>query len=329
VPSWRRHHLHASSARLLLLLALAVALFLAGTAGMAYVAGLHAVWRIFQHPHWPWVVATAVAVGVAFAGYYYGYRGVGNVEDGPRDLDTRARLAVVAAGFGGFLAHGGTGLDEDVMRAAGASEREAKVRVTLIAGLEHGLLAVPCSIAAIVLLIQGAKKPPLDFLFPWAVLPAVGFATALWAAERYRAAWRQRSGWRGKMSIGLDTAHLVGVMLRHPLQYFAGLAGMLVFWLADMFGLWAGMAAFGFRMNWGADIVALGTAMIVTRRTGPLGGAGVLECALPPTLWQCGAPWPAAVLGTFAYRFFTLWLPLPFSFASLPRLRELVPPDAD
>jgi hypothetical protein len=45
--------------------------------------------------------------------------------------------------------------------------------------------------------------------------------------------------------------------------------------------------------------------------------------ALPPTLWQSGAPWAPAVLGVFAYRFFTLWLPLPFSFLAIPKLRDL------
>ena len=112
-------------------------------------------------------------------------------------------------------------------------------------------------------------------------------------------------------------------MLRHPVRYAPALGGMLLFWLSDMFGLWAGMAAFGFHMNAGSEVVAFGTAMIVTRRTGPLGGAGILMVALPPTLWVSGAPWAPAVLGSFVYRFFTLWVPLPFSFLALPRLREL------
>ena len=71
-------------------------------------------------------------------------------------------------------------------------------------------------------------------------------------------------------------------------------------------------------------MVAFGTAMIVTRRTGPLGGAGILDAALAATLWYCGAPWVAAVLGTFSYRFFAMWLPQPLSFLMLPRLRRLL-----
>jgi hypothetical protein len=186
-------------------------------------------------------------------------------------------------------------------------------------------------VAAIVLLIEGGRKPPLDFTIPWAVGPTVGFAAALWAAERYRDRLRGRDGWRGKLSILLDAAHLIGEMFRHPLQYAAAISGMLLYWLGDMWALWVAMAAFGFRMNAATEMVAFGTAMIVTRRTGPLGGAGILDAALAATLWYCGAPWVAAVLGTFSYRFFAIWLPQPLSFLMLPRLRELLEgsPDAD
>jgi hypothetical protein len=84
-------------------------------------------------------------------------------------------------------------------------------------------------------------------------------------------------------------------------------------------------------MNAATTMVAFGTAAIITRRTGPLGGAGVLGAALAATLWYCGAPWPAAILGTFSYRFFALWPPQPLSFLMLPRLRRLLEdsPDAD
>jgi uncharacterized membrane protein YbhN (UPF0104 family) len=319
-----RHLVESEAKRLALLTAIAAVLYAAAGVGMAYVAGFDAVRARLLHPVWWWLAISAGVTLLSFVGYYFGYRGVGKVEGGPDDLTAASRLAVVSAGFGGFLAHGGSGLDEFVMRAAGADEREARVRVTLLAGLEHGILAFPCSLAAIYLLVRGIDKPPHDFTIPWAVGPAVGFAIAFWVAHRYRKAWRSRDGWRGKTSILLDGIHLIGVMFRRPGTYAAALGGTLLFWLADMFALWAAMAAFGFRMNGGSEVVAFGTAMIVTRRTGPLGGAGILGCALPPTLWISGAPFAAAVLGTFAYRFFTLWLPQPAAFASLPRLRTLL-----
>lgn len=320
---WPKHRVVEESGQLAAISALAAALFVAGGVGMVYVAGFQSVWEILRRPHWPWLLASVAAVCLSFVGYYFGYRGIGKVEQGPDDLDRRSRLAVVIAGFGGFLAHGGGALDEFVMRAAGASKREAKVRVTLLAGLEHGMLAVPCTTAAIVLLARGASKPGLDFLLPWAVLPALGFGLAFWLAERHRERLRTARGWRGKLGVLYDAIHLVRMMFARPREHAVELAAMVIFWLSDMFALWAGMAAFGFRMSFASEVVAFGTAMIVTRRTGPLGGAGLLMVALPPTLWQSGAPWAAAVLGTIVWRFYTLWLPMPASFVALPTLRAL------
>lgn len=322
-------HVGAKPHRLVLLTVLAALLYIASALAMAWIAGFHDVWHAAQNPSWPWLAASLGGVLLAFVGYYFGYRGVGRIEGGPDDLSHADRLAVVAAGFGGFVAHGGTGIDRAVMRAAGGSKREAKVRVTLLGGLEHLILAVPCSVAAIVLLLQGNRKPPLDFTIPWAVGPAAGFGIALWAAEKYRDRLRSRDGWRQKLSILLDAAHLIGQMFRHPVGYAGAFLGMLLYWLADMWALWAGMAAFGFRMNVATAMVAFGTAMIVTRRTGPLGGAGLLGAAIAATLWYCGAPWTAAVLGTFSYRFFALWPPQPLSFLMLPRLRRILERSGD
>lgn len=318
-----QHHLERQAPELLALVALAGALYLAAGAAMGYIAGFHAVWDTLRHPVWWWLPISLGSVALSFVGYYFGYRGVGQVEDGPDDLTVGERLAVVGAGFGGFLAHGGSAIDRFVMRAGGASKREAKVRVGLLAGLEHGVLAFPCSVAAMYLLAVGIGKPPSDFTYPWAIAPWIGFAIAFWAAERYRSRLRGRGGWRERVSVLLDTIHLVRAMFRRPVQFAPALGGMLLFWLTDMFALWAAIAAFGFRMNGGSLVVAFGTAAIVTRRTGPLGGAGILTAALTPTLWYSGAPWAQAVAGVLVYRFFTLWLPLPFSFLAIPKLREL------
>jgi uncharacterized membrane protein YbhN (UPF0104 family) len=318
-----QHHLGREAPALAGLVAAAAALFVAAGAGMSYVAGFHPVWNRFEHIVWWWLLVAIAFVGLSFVGYYFGYRGVGKVDGGPDDLSHDERLAAVAAGFGGFLAQGGSALDEVVMRAAGASEREAKVRVTLLGGLEHATVTVPGTAAAIVVLAEGLKKPGLDFSVPWVIGPAIGFAIAFYVAARYRAPWRRRDGWRGKASVLLDAIQLIRKMATRPRSYGLALGGMILFWLCDMFALWACLAAFRFRMNGAAEVVAFATAMIVTRRTGPLGGAGILMCALPPTLWQAGALWPPAVAATIAWRFFTLWLPMPFSFLALPTLRSL------
>ena len=76
-------------------------------------------------------------------------------------------------------------------------------------------------------------------------------------------------------------------------------------------------------MNWAQFIIGFGTGMVFTRRTGPLAGAGVLDLILPVTVWASGAPFATAVVGLFVYRAVSLWLPMPFSLARLPQLRDM------
>jgi hypothetical protein len=83
---------------------------------------------------------------------------------------------VVIAGFGGFLAHGGAALYQYALEAAGADEREATVRVSALGGMEHGMLSLIGTVAAIVLLAMGSTTPPLDFSLPWAVIPVPVFS---------------------------------------------------------------------------------------------------------------------------------------------------------
>jgi hypothetical protein len=311
------HHADAPPARLAILLVFEAGLYLAAAVGISYVAGFHVVGHTLHRVNWPWFVACLALVPVAFVGYYLAYRPVFRLKDCTLNVDRPSRLAVVAAGFGGFLDHGGGALDRVALQAAGASERDAKVRVTMLSGLEHGMLAVACLVAAAVLLGLGRPTPGASFTLPWVIGPLAGGAIGFWAIRRW---WPKR----GRFSVALDAGHLLLGMVRRPRGHALPLTGMLVFWLADMVILWCSMAAFGFKMDEGAAVIAFGTAMIVTRRNGPLGGVGVMDLALPPTLWVCGAHWGPAVLGTFAYRFFTLWLPLPVSLLSLPRLRALI-----
>ncbi|MGH2882855.1 MAG: hypothetical protein ACRDPA_09220, partial [Solirubrobacteraceae bacterium] len=216
------------------------------------------------------------------------------------------------------------------MRAGGADKREANVRVGALAGFEHGVLAIIVSPAAIACLVTGAVIPRTDFTWPWAIIPGPAFVLVIWLAERYRDPLRGRGGWRRRLAIFLDTAHLVHTVIVHPRRHGLALGGMALYWGADMFALWAATAAFGFHMTALSVIVALGTGMVFTRRTAPLGGGGLMLVALTPTLWYgAGVPFAAATLGVAAYRFFTLWAPLPPALAAIPKLRDLGRTGAD
>jgi hypothetical protein len=298
-------------------------LWAAGGVAMAYVAGFGKVQARLDHAHWWWLAPAFAGVVAAFGGDFFAYRAINRAEDGP-ELGFPALLAVVTAGFGGFLAQGGTALDEFAMRAGGAEKREAKVRVSALAGFEHGALAFIACPAAIAALIVGGTYPKHDFTWPWAAIPPLGFALAIWLAERYRDRMRDRDGWRGKVGMFLDAIHIVWEVLKSPSTHGYAVLGMMLYGGGDMLALWAATHAFGFQMSALDVIVALGTGMVLTRRTAPLAGAGVVLVALVATLWNAaGVPFAAATLGVAAYRAFTLFAPMPFGLAALPKLRAL------
>jgi uncharacterized membrane protein YbhN (UPF0104 family) len=319
------HHLNRRGPELAGLVVLAAALQLAAGVGLAYVAGFSAVHDVLGRVSWPWIGAAAGGLVVSFVAYYFAYRGIYEVEDG-HELARRQMVSVVTGGFGGFFAHGGSALDDYALRAAGADERDASVRVSALAGMEHGVLAVVGTAAGIVVLVQGLAKPPLDFSLPWSVIPIPGFALAFWLAERYRARLRDQDGWRGKVGVFLDSIHLNRLLFLHPREHGPAVLGMAFFWIADAFVMWAALQAFGFRMDPAPMFIGYATGMVFTRRTGPLGGAGVLMVVLPVTIWYSGAPMAVAVVAVFVYRLLTLWLPMPFSFAALPTLRHMGKP---
>jgi hypothetical protein len=316
------HYLDHCGAQLGLLATTTAVLQIAAGVGMAYVAGFSQVRSVLGNLDWPYLATIVAALLLSFVGYYYAYDGIYRVEDGP-DLAGPQKRAVVTAGFGGFLAHGASALDAYALEAAGSDERDAKVRVTCLGGMEHGVLSLIGTVAAIVVLVMGFAKPPPDFTLPWAVIPVPGFLLAFWLAERYRDRLRDASGWKGKLGIFLDGIHLAYTFFRHPLRWAPMLLGMTAFWLAECYAGWAGMAAFGYHMNVARFIIGFATGMVFTRRTGPFAGAGILELVLPVTLWASGAPFAVAIVGMFAYRALSLWLPMPFAMARLRTLRQM------
>jgi hypothetical protein len=315
-------HMQRRGSVLALLVGVAILLELASGVGLAYVVGWSEVRAVLGDFHGLWLIALVGGLLVSLIGYHYAYRGIFRVEGGPT-LPRQQMRAVVAAGFGGFLAHGGGALDQYALQAAGADEREAKARVAALGGLEHGVLAIGGCAAAIAVLVSGLGQPPADFTLPWAIIPIPGFLIAFWAAERYRDRFRGRAGWRGKAGIFLDSIWMIRALFAHPLRWGWALCGMALFWAADAFAAWAGLAMFGFHMNAATLFVGFATGMVFTRRTGPLAGAGVLALVLPVTIWVSGAPFAVAVVGIFAYRVLALLLPMPVSLAALPTLRAM------
>ncbi len=306
------------------LVALATLLELAAGAGLAYVAGFASMRGVLARFDWVWLLAVAGALLVSFAGYYHAYLGIVRVEGGPV-LPAWQLRAVVVAAFGGFLSSSGGMLDRDALRSAGASPEAARIRAVSLAGMEQGVLALGGAVSALAVLASGLARPRPDFTLPWAICTLPGFLIAFWVAERYRHRFRGGTGWRALVGGFLESIHLIRELFVHPGRWWPAIGGMALFWAADAFAAWAGLAAFGLRMNGAALFVGFATGMVFTRRTGPLAGAGILALLLPLAIWACGAPLAAAVAGVFAYRLLALWLPMPVSLAAIPALRQLAP----
>ena len=305
-----------------LLLVLAALLGLSAAVGLAYLAGFAQVRAVLGDFHWPWICAIVGGLGFSFAGYYYAHEGIVSVLDGPKITGAQLRT-IVTVDFGGLLTGAGGILDRRALESVGAGRREAKSRVLALSGLELGVLALGGTATSIVLLVVGSSVPPPDFTLPWAIIPVPGFLIAFWLAERYRDRFYGRAGWRGYLGDFLQSIRLIRVMFGNPRRYGLAIAGMGLFWAAEAFAVWAGMAAFGFRMGAAALFVGFATGMVFTRRTGPLGGAGIVTLCLPLTIWGSGAPFAVAVVGVLTYRLLSVWLPMPASFALLPQVREM------
>lgn len=319
-------HLEQRGAELAVLVTLAALLELAAAVGLAYVAGFSSVRTALGHFQWPWLIVLCSALAVSFAGYYFAYQGIFRVEDGPTPSGRQLR-AVVTAGFAGLRARGGDALDRCALEAAGAGGEDAKARAAGLAGLEHGVLAIGGCGAAIAVLVSGRATPPASFTLPWAIIPIPGLVIAFWAAQRYWDRFYRRPRWRGILGIFLRSVHLIRELFVRPWRWGPAVLGMVVFWAGDAFAVWAGLAAFGFRMGAAALIVGFATGTVFTRRTGPMAGAGILALALPLSLWCSGAPLAVAVVGVFVYRILVLWLPVPVSLAVLPTLRAMAERD--
>ena len=82
-------------------------------------------------------------------------------------------------------------------------------------------------------------------------------------------------------------------------------------WLLDAASLWVFMAAFGYRVNPDALLVAYGLANVLAAIPITPGGLGIVEGVLTSTLVGFGSPRAIAILGVISYRLINFWLPIP------------------
>jgi len=200
--------------------------------------------------------------------------------------------------------------------------------VLALGALEYAILAPATLCAAIALLVEG-EDVSLGLTLPWlAVIP--GGLVAVWLTSPKRArrfanpgpsASRLRQGFAHSVA-GLT---MLRTMLVAPLrEHGLGLLGTAGYWAGDIACLWGALQLFGNpRLSVPALIVGYSTGYVLTRRSLPAGGAGVVEIALTFALHWVGFPFVRALLGVVVYRLFNLWLPIVPALAVLPDVNEL------
>jgi uncharacterized membrane protein YbhN (UPF0104 family) len=314
-------HLYKAHRVAVLVFAAAV-LTLSAFTGLAWWAGFVRVYHRFVHVHWWWILVALAAELVAYLGYIVAYREVARAEDGT-ELPLSSTAAMVATGFGVFVASGGFALDEAVLRSAGVPRKEARERVLGLGALEYVVLAPATMGAAIYIALQ--TRPDIDpsLTFPWIVGVPFGFAVA--AALMMNRHRLTLPGWIGRhLSHALEALNLVKSLAVRPFPYGLAFLGIALYWVGDIACLWAALHVFFQEPPPVAQLVlGYATGYALSRRTLPLGGAGVVDLLLPISLALVGVALAPAVVAVVVYRFMNLWLPMIPALAGLPTLRQI------
>lgn len=302
--------------------ALATAIAAFAVLAIARATGADSVGRAFSDVDAGWIAVIAGAELLAYPGYVFAYRSIARVHGHAR-LTLPLVARVVVAGFGPFAIGGGFGIDKRVLHALDEDERSARVRVIALGILEWAVLAPTTCVVSILFLAEGANILP-SLMWPWAVMVPVGFTFALWASapERIERMSRIRGKRREWLAQVLEGAGVLHTLLRNPLAYRGAWLGTALYWAADIGAFYGGLRTFGLDPGPGKVILAYATGYAATRRSLPLGGAGVTEVLMTYSLYWVREPLAPALAAVVAYRAFN------FLLASTPALiahRQLEP----
>ena len=304
-----RHHREHGRREVAISLLIAGALAGAALFGIAWAAGFGEVAERLAHPHWTWFLLALAGLVASLGGYTFAYRELARSDSGPV-LPVHHVGALVTTGFGVFIPRGGFALDHEALVDVGLPPPEADLRVRGLGLLEYAILAPAAFGAALYLLVDGIPDHA-GVQMSWIVGVPVGTIVTLFLL-RHRKWMREGGRIRRAVARFLDAVDRLIRLFAPPRKQSIGAAlGMTVYWVGDIFVLWACLTAF---MNHPPPVAALvlayATGYALSRRTLPFAGAGAVEALLPFALVWVGVPLAPAVLAVFAYRIFNLWLPV-------------------
>jgi uncharacterized membrane protein YbhN (UPF0104 family) len=288
--------------------ALATAIAAIAVVAIAKVTGADAIGEAFSKLDARWIGLVAGAELLTYPAYMLAYRSIATVH-GHRPLALPVVARIVVAGFGPFALGGGFGIDRQALEAIDEDERSARVRVMALGTLEWAALAPLACVVSIVFLITDANIMS-SLLWPWALAVPAGFAFGFWASSPRRAVRISRLAgkWHDGLAQALEGFGVLKTLIRQPRRYAGAWLGTVIYWAADISAFYGALRVFGLNPGAGKVIIAYATGYAATRRSLPLGGAGVTEALMTYSLYWVRLPLAPALGAVLVYRAFNFLL---------------------
>jgi uncharacterized membrane protein YbhN (UPF0104 family) len=284
-----------------------------------------ALWHALARMQPEWLLAALGLELAAYVGYVLAYRSTMLTPGRPR-LSLMLTIRIVVAGFGPFVPMGGFAFDRLALRAVHNSPRNARIQVLGLGVIEYLLLAPAAWVCALILVLGSRPASPL-LTWPWIFAVPPGLVLAWWATRPRILAYFERADGRIRRSIGdvLAGVEVLRSVVLRPLERPGALIGMAVYWAAEIACLGFALRCFGVEISIPALVVAYATGYAASRRSLPLGGAGITEALLTIALIAVHVHAADALFAVIAYRainFLAPALPGLLAHSSLTSLLE-------
>jgi uncharacterized membrane protein YbhN (UPF0104 family) len=302
------------------------------TVGVVFVLASSAGWvrvtRLAEAHHaWAWLAVCLAGELVAYAGYMFTVRDMARVAEGS-EMSLAVSAQTVVAGFGVFAAtrsSGGFAVDYWAFQKAGATRREAAARAVGLGLLEYVVLSIGALLASAALFFRldghagnGTTLPSL------LIVPCLVLGFFLTSPKRAARLSRRRGGYLRRWFAGLVAGGAtVRQLLTSPREHGVGVFGNAAYWAGDILCLWAALQIVDARISVAALVLAYSGGYVLTRRSLPAGGAGLVEVALTFALVWMGLPFARTLVAVVIYRLFNFWLPILPAMLLMPAIKQL------